>query len=76
MDTLHTIYENGQFVLLTLLGLLLGALLISLVRPDPEQAVRYDVEIPDQCKPGWKGEELDRPSLKVLQDYVGLSPSN
>jgi len=34
-------------------------------RADPEQPVNYVVEPPEQAKPGWKGEVLDKPSLKV-----------
>ena len=32
---------------------------------DPERAADYEISIPEQCKPGWKGEELDEPSIKV-----------
>ena len=32
---------------------------------DAEAAVDYTVPIPEQCKPGWKGEELEDPQIKV-----------
>lgn len=32
---------------------------------DPEAAVPYDVAVPEQARPGWKGEVLEQPSLKV-----------
>jgi hypothetical protein len=34
-------------------------------RADPEKPVKYVVEPPEQAKPGWKGEVLETPSLKV-----------
>jgi hypothetical protein len=34
-------------------------------RADPEQAVKYVVEPPEQAKPEWKGQLLEKPSLKV-----------
>lgn len=27
--------------------------------------MKYDVDLPEQAKPGWKGEVLQEPSLKV-----------
>ena len=32
---------------------------------DAEAAVDYTVPIPEQCKPGWKGEELKNPQITV-----------
>ncbi|GME24135.1 putative aldehyde dehydrogenase [Neofusicoccum parvum] len=32
---------------------------------DPEAAVDYSIEPPEQCLPGWKGGVLDAPSLKA-----------
>ncbi|KAI8934513.1 hypothetical protein NX059_008213 [Plenodomus lindquistii] len=34
-------------------------------RADPEAAVKYEVEPPEQAQPGWKGEVLEKPSIKV-----------
>ncbi|KAF2027528.1 ALDH-like protein [Setomelanomma holmii] len=34
-------------------------------RADPEKAIKYVVEPPEQAKPGWKGEVLETPTLKV-----------
>ncbi|KAF2203877.1 ALDH-like protein, partial [Delitschia confertaspora ATCC 74209] len=36
-----------------------------LLRTDPEAAVHYHVETPEQAQPGWKGEILEEPSIKV-----------
>ena len=30
-----------------------------------ERPVDYSVPTPEQCKPGWEGEELDEPSIEV-----------
>jgi hypothetical protein len=38
-------------------------------RADPEEAVKYVVETPEQAKPGWKGEVLEEPGLKVCMIY-------
>ncbi|KAK7723329.1 Meiotic Sister-Chromatid recombination aldehyde dehydrogenase [Botryosphaeria dothidea] len=38
---------------------------------DPEAAVDYSVEPPKQCLPGWKGRELDAPSLKCYAPATG-----
>lgn len=35
-------------------------------RADPEAPEKYVVELPEQAKPGWKGEVLDKPTLKVI----------
>ena len=39
-------------------------------RADPEKPVKYVVEPLEQAKPGWKGDVLEKPSLKVQ-----ISPS-
>jgi len=31
-----------------------------------ERAISYKIETPIQCQHGWKGEEMDVPSIKVL----------
>lgn len=36
-----------------------------LLRPDPEAAVDFALPAPSPCSPGWKGQALDRPSIKV-----------
>jgi hypothetical protein len=38
-------------------------------RADPEAPVKYVVEPPEQANPGWKGEVLEKPTLKVLIVY-------
>lgn len=53
------------------LGVSLVAFVISfwflklVLSNDAEAAVDYTVPIPEQCKPGWKGEELEDPQIKV-----------
>jgi hypothetical protein len=41
-------------------------------RADPEEAVKYVVETPEQAKPGWKGEVLQEPGLKVCMQRTSL----
>ena len=43
-----------------------------LFRTDPEAAVPYEVTPPEQVKPGWKGEILEEPSLKVKSAILEL----
>jgi hypothetical protein len=35
-----------------------------------EAAVDYTVEVPVQCRPGWEGETLEKPSIKVNKSKV------
>ena len=36
-----------------------------IVLDDDESVVNYRVPVPEQCSPGWKGEILKEPSIKV-----------
>lgn len=36
-------------------------------RADPEKPAKYEVEPPEQAKPGWKGEVLAKTTLKVWE---------
>ncbi|KAL9578480.1 MAG: hypothetical protein Q9212_005689 [Teloschistes hypoglaucus] len=40
-------------------------LVFLLFREDIEAPVDYNVPLPEQCKPGWKGKTLDEPSIKI-----------
>lgn len=61
-------FDNGAAFIVTGLAVLLVIAVAAFVLPqDPETAVKYDVAIPEQCRPGWKGQQLDEPSLKVRQ---------
>jgi acyl-CoA reductase-like NAD-dependent aldehyde dehydrogenase len=46
-------------------GLLSAWLLYYLLRSDPEKPVEFSVPTPEQCVPGWIGQELDQPAIKV-----------
>lgn len=49
-----------------LIAFLLGFwFLKTVLSNNAEAAVDYTVPIPEQCKPGWKGEELEDPQIKV-----------
>lgn len=45
----------------------ISAIIFYLVflRLDEEEAVPYDVALPEQARPSWKGEILSEPTLKV-----------
>jgi hypothetical protein len=59
--------EDGlpQFLVLFFLGLV-AVYLFSRLFTDPHAAVTYSVPEPEQLKPGWKGEIVSEPSLKVI----------
>ena len=40
-------------------------LLYRLLRSDAEKPVDFSVPTPEQCAPGWVGQELDQPAIKV-----------
>lgn len=56
--------EYNSYVLAAV-GALTLTLFYFLFRADPEAAVPYNVTPPEQIRPGWKGEVLEEPSLKV-----------
>lgn len=44
----------------------LSSILIrTLFKGEDEQPIPFNVPVPEQCKPDWKGEYLDKPDLKV-----------
>ena len=65
METINWVIQNVTTLLLTSVVVAVTGLVIILVKPDSEAAVDYDVPLPQQCQPGWKGEVLENPSIKV-----------
>jgi hypothetical protein len=67
-----TARADGDFY--TLFYGVLWAVAISIIwyfcRADPEKPVKYVVEPPEQAKAGWKGEVLEKPSLKVVPNLL------
>jgi len=41
------------------------ALLKFLFRSTTEDAIDFSVPVPEQCRPGWKGKQLQEPTIKV-----------
>jgi len=60
---------------LSLAAIVFTSAVLYLVKPDPEAAVDFDVPIPVQCEPGWQGEVLENPSLKVSNNIFQFLPS-
>ncbi|KAK3068511.1 Meiotic Sister-Chromatid recombination aldehyde dehydrogenase [Teratosphaeriaceae sp. CCFEE 6253] len=54
--------RTAAAVLITLLAAWLA---FTLSKADPEAAVPFTVQPPEQCNPGWRGELLDGPTIKV-----------
>ncbi|EAT85307.2 hypothetical protein SNOG_07841 [Parastagonospora nodorum SN15] len=62
-----TARSEGDFYTVLYSGLWVAALsaIWFFCRADPEAPVKYVVEPPEEAKPGWKGDVLEKPSLKV-----------
>lgn len=45
--------------------ILLITIYFALLNNDDERPVSFSIPLPEQCKPGWKGEVLDDPKVKV-----------
>lgn len=69
MEFLQGLDASGLDVsktIITALGALVTIwLLYRLLRSDPGKPVKFSVATPEQCAPGWKGQELDQPTIKV-----------
>ena len=55
------------------IGLVLTVFNYIVLNDSNEQPVAFDVPIPEQCGPQWKGEVLDRPSIKVFASHHSMS---
>ncbi|KAF2083649.1 aldehyde dehydrogenase-like protein [Saccharata proteae CBS 121410] len=58
-------YGSQPYILLGVSVATTIVALLWLIFDDPEPAVDFTVAPPEQCHPGWKGEVLEKPSLKV-----------
>jgi hypothetical protein len=57
--------EEYNTLVLGAIGTLTLFVFYFLFRGNPEAAVPYNVTPPKEAQPGWKGEVLEEPSLKV-----------
>jgi hypothetical protein len=55
----------AKLLLALLSATIVAWLLYSVLKTDEEAAVPFTVPAPEQFKPGWQGEVLDEPSIKV-----------
>lgn len=65
MDALDWAAQNQGAVLLTAAAVIFAGTLLVLTKSNGEEAVLFEVPFPPQCEPGWKGEILENPSIKV-----------
>ncbi|GAB7352593.1 hypothetical protein MBLNU459_g2974t1 [Dothideomycetes sp. NU459] len=65
MDTLDWVAQNQGTVLLTTVTLIVASGLLLLTRSNGEEAIDFEVPLPQQCEPSWKGEILETPSIKA-----------
>ena len=63
--------EYSTYMLGTV-GVLTLFFLYSLLRTCPEAPVPYNVAPPEQVQPGWRGQVLHEPTLKVNKAYASL----
>lgn len=72
MDFLQLAQEHKPQILAAFASIVV--LLISIyyyyeyLTSDTEQPVDFSVPLPKQCEPGWAGEVLDEPAIKVVYD--------
>lgn len=69
MDTLGTLPSGLSWLGLGAAATIFALtwfLLTSILGDTAELGVNYTVSIPEQCKPGWRGEELEEVQLNVL----------
>lgn len=60
------ISENQSTVALTWVAVVFATAVLWLTtKGESEAAVDFEVPLPKQCEPGWQGEVLQEPSLKV-----------
>jgi hypothetical protein len=65
LSTMEHLDEYSKLAL-GAIGVLTAIVFYVLFRSDPEAAVPYNVTPPNEAQPGWKGEVLEEPSLKVM----------
>lgn len=64
-------YVQSEHLIALIIVAFLGTIIFSLVpHDDGEQPVPFVVPIPEQSKPGWRGEILETPSIKVQYTQV------
>lgn len=67
---LQSVYgESSKLeVIILICGVILTLLIttyLTLLKNDEERPVSFTIPLPEQCKPGWKGEVLDGPKIKA-----------
>lgn len=62
--------ENQGTVALTWVAVVFATAVLWLAtKGESEAAVDFEVPLPKQCEPGWQGEVLQEPSLKVCLSF-------
>ena len=77
MDILNQLPEDVPWleilIFIISIGLVLTVFNYVVLNDSNEQPVSFDVPIPEQCAAEWKGEVLDRPSIKVFASHHSMS---
>lgn len=65
--------NDPSLSVLSAIGVATLFVLYFLLRKDDEAPVPYQVTPPEQVRPGWKGEVLEEPNLKVCSTRTASS---
>lgn len=70
METIHDFRIEIPWFELLVIAISTGFIFIVfnqiVLNDSAEQPVNFSVSTPEQCKPDWKGDVLEQPSIKVL----------
>lgn len=76
-EALDWISENQSTVALTWVAVVFATAVLWLAtKGESEAAVDFEVPLPKQCEPGWQGEVLQEPSLKVCYSFRSFNFSS
>lgn len=62
--------SNQELVWWSCFSLLTIAVFKILLHSDAEDAIEFSVPVPEACRPGWKGKQLDEPTMKVSKSRL------
>jgi len=55
----------GLLIFIVSIGFVFTIFNYTVLNDSAEQPITFNIPIPEQCKPDWKGEVLEEPSIRV-----------